>query len=87
MLNSNANGSSSLDATNIATEDFLLSPAFVRAITHDDGAAAKEHLAAGRPIYYGDDAFPGELIKEYPDGRRQIVELSANGTFTAVRDI
>ncbi|OIQ80724.1 hypothetical protein GALL_375210 [mine drainage metagenome] len=70
-----------------ASEDFLLSPAFVSAITYDDGAAAKEHLAAGRPIYYGDDAFPGEVIKEYPDGRRQIVVMNADDTITVVRDL
>jgi hypothetical protein len=37
--------------------------------------AGLEHLAAGYPIYYSDDEHPGEIIKHYPDGRREIVRL------------
>ncbi len=35
--------------------------------------AAEGHLAEGRPIYYSDDENPDEIVKEYPDGRREIV--------------
>ena len=35
--------------------------------------AGLEHLAAGYPIYYMDDDYPGEIVKHYPDGRREIV--------------
>jgi hypothetical protein len=39
--------------------------------------AAKEHLEAGRPIY--GSGYPGlakgELLKEYPDGRKEVVRL------------
>lgn len=42
-------------------------------LAQDDGEAARSHLAAGRPIYYCDDEFPEGVIKEYPDGRRELV--------------
>ena len=46
----------------------------------DDGLAAREHLAAGQPIYFSDAATPaGLLSKEYPDGRRELVRFDADG--------
>jgi hypothetical protein len=37
---------------------------------------AEKHLAAGRPIYYGDESLPdGQYIKEHPDGHKEIVTL------------
>lgn len=46
----------------------------------DDGAAANAHLAAGRPIYYGTaDTPPGHAVKEYPDGRRELVRFDHLG--------
>ena len=46
------------------------------AARHDDGAAAAGHLAAGRPIYYGEADTPaGHVIKEHPDGRRELVRF------------
>lgn len=45
---------------------------------HDAGAAARAHLAAGEAIYYRErDTRPGVCIKEYPDGRRELVYFSA----------
>jgi hypothetical protein len=53
---------------------------FTARIPRDDGAAAREHLMAGRPIYYCEDATPeGVSIKEFPDGRRQLVRFDAEG--------
>lgn len=48
---------------------------------HDDhGTAAAEHLAAGFPIYYSNATTPaGALIKEYPDGRRELVRFDRHG--------
>lgn len=43
----------------------------------DDGAAAKSHLAAGRPIYYCEDAYPNYMIRKWPDGRRELVTLTS----------
>lgn len=37
--------------------------------------AARHHLNAGRPIYVGDDAFPGRVIRQYPDGRCELMKL------------
>src|SRR5262245_17150383 len=48
---------------------------FERDLASDTGEAAQAHLAAGHPIYYGDPAYPGHVVKEYPDGRRQLVDF------------
>ncbi|MHB1757774.1 MAG: hypothetical protein ACYCT9_09740 [Leptospirillum sp.] len=68
-------------------EDYLLSIEFENALAHDDGRAAKQHLAAGRPVYYGDERFPEGLIKEYPNGYRQIVSVDPDGRITVIRDL
>lgn len=47
--------------------------AFTQALANDSGDVAKEHLAAGRSVYFGDNQFPDAVVKEYPDGRRQFV--------------
>lgn len=47
---------------------------------HDDGAAARSHLEAGFPIYYSETDTPADaIIKEYPDGRRELVRVDADG--------
>ena len=51
------------------------------------GEGHQQHLAAGRPIYYGDARYPGGLVKKYPDGRKQLVSISADGKVTVIRDI
>lgn len=49
-------------------------------VLHDDGAAARAHLAAGRPIYYSEDDTPaGLLVKQHPDGRRELVRFHEAG--------
>lgn len=69
------------------SEAFLASPAFEKALASDDGQAAKRHLAAGRPIYYGDDLYPEHIVKEFPDGHRQLVDVDASGAITVIRDL
>ncbi|QKS00782.1 hypothetical protein F9288_14995 [Sphingomonas sp. CL5.1] len=50
------------------------------ALQEDDGAAAREHLAAGFPIYYSEPNTPGDVvIKEYPDGHRELVRFDHDG--------
>jgi hypothetical protein len=49
--------------------------------------AAQQHLAAGRPIYYGDDRYPGKIIKKYPVRRQQLVSVDPNGKMTVLRDL
>lgn len=47
---------------------------------NDSGTAAREHLAAGFPIYYSDRDTPANaLIKEYPDGHRELVRFDHEG--------
>jgi HAD domain in Swiss Army Knife RNA repair proteins len=58
-----------------------------RAVRFDDGLAAKSHLAAGRAIYYGDPQYPGQIVKEYPDGRRQLVNIDEKGVITVIKEI
>lgn len=52
--------------------------AFTNALASDKGEVARAHLAAGRAIYYGDDRFKDAVVKEYPDGRRQLVTFQAD---------
>jgi hypothetical protein len=55
-------------------------PDIEAALRREDGSAAREHLAAGFPIYYSDDGTPvGAVIKKYPDGRRELVRFDENG--------
>ena len=45
----------------------------------DPGEAAESMLAAGFPIFYAEDDTPaGWLIKEYPGGRRVLVESATS---------
>jgi len=66
------------------TVDTLDDDPFARAIEHfaatTQGEAAKELLAKGIPIYYSEDDTPENLIiKEYPDGRRELVRFHRDG--------
>jgi len=61
---------------------------FERVLDSDTGEAAKAHLAAGHPIYYGDPAYPDHVVKQYPDGRRQLVRFERpSGAETVVKDL
>ena len=61
---------------------------FETAVDSDTGEAAKAHLAAGRPIYYGDPAYPGAVVKQYPDSRRQAVCFELQyGMETIIKDL
>ena len=49
-------------------------------LERDGDFAAREHLAAGRPIYYWEEDTPdGLAIKKYPDGRRELVRQGRGG--------
>lgn len=64
-----------------------LSREIERAVHSDDGLAAKTHLAAGRAIYYGDQRYPGQIIKEHPDGHRQLVHIDENSVVTVIKEL
>lgn len=63
---------SRLDAMNESDERRFMAE-FTRTLASDKGDEARRHLAAGRAIYYSDDRFKNGVVKEYPDGRRQLV--------------
>jgi hypothetical protein len=53
---------------------------FENALLHDDGTAAREHLAAGFPIYVQTVDTPiGFVEKRYPDGRVAFVTIDCDG--------
>lgn len=60
--------------------------AFTRELEADRGEEAQRHLDAGRPIYYADDRHRDALVKEFPDGRRQLVTFE-DDTETVLRDL
>lgn len=53
----------------------------------DDGAAAKGHLAAGRAITYRDSEFPDDIMREWPDGRRELIDVDNNGNVTVLSTV
>ncbi len=61
---------------------------FERDLDSDTGEAAQEHLAAGFPIFLGYPAYPGQVMKQYPDGQGQLVCFDLQtGAETVVRDL
>ena len=48
---------------------------FEWALDNDQGEAAKADLAAGYPIYYSIPDYPEHVVKEYPDGRKELVDF------------
>jgi hypothetical protein len=56
-------------------------------IAQDDGEAAKTHLAAGRAIYYGDPEYPGQIVREWPDGSRQLVQIDRCNVVTVIGEM
>ncbi len=59
-----------------------------RLIEQDEGGAVKELLAKGIPAYYSEDDTPdGLLIRENPDGTRQLVRVNFDGDDTIIRDL
>ena len=65
---------------NPAASEPDLWPMIEAALRNDDGAAAREHLAAGFPIYYSEAGTPLDVvIKQYPDGARELVRFDTDG--------
>ncbi|SPB14310.1 hypothetical protein NOV72_01560 [Caballeronia novacaledonica] len=49
---------------------------WIRLLQTDDGRAAREHLAAGRAIYYRETDTPaGVCVKKYSDGHREWITI------------
>jgi hypothetical protein len=76
-------------ADEMTLED-LRSHAIAYALEHgkDDGRAALDHLAAGRWVTYTDeDLLPGKLLREWPDGRMEVVDVDKAGQVYVVREL
>lgn len=56
-----------------------------RELSRDDGAAARSHLEAGRSIYYCDDRFVDEIVRECPDGTKELLEINEVGEIIRTR--
>jgi len=57
----------------------------LRQLLKDDGEAARAHLASGRPIFYCDDEISlSYIVREWPDGRRDLVDVGQNGDVVVV---
>jgi hypothetical protein len=53
---------------------------FAARLADDDGAAAREHLESGNPIYYCEPSTPdGTAVKHYPNGYRELVTFDETG--------
>ncbi|SBV91272.1 conserved hypothetical protein [uncultured Alphaproteobacteria bacterium] len=59
-------------------EECRFMAAFTREIEADRGEEAERRLAAGRAIYYADDRYRDALVKELPDGSRQLVTFEGD---------
>jgi len=71
----------------LPTNTYFDSSVVEAGIVNDDGLAARQHLVAGRPIYYGDAQYPGGVIKKFPDGRKQLVSVSLSGIISVICNI
>ncbi|MGA5726646.1 hypothetical protein ACPCHQ_22180 [Ralstonia thomasii] len=58
---------------------------FESQIARDDGAVAKSHLTAGRPVHVSDPRYPGKVVRVHPDGRRELMALSTSGELVVER--
>ena len=49
-------------------------PVIEEGLARDGEFAVRDHLSAGFPVYYCESDTPsGLVVKEYPDGRRELV--------------
>ncbi len=68
-------------------ESFLASVEFAKALGKEEGMASRMHLDDGNPIYYGDERYPDNAIKKFPDGRKFLISMSENGQETLIREL
>jgi len=59
-------------------EEKRLWRAFEKQLASMDDSDAQSHLKAGRPIYYHAEDLEDRLVREWPDGRREYVDLDEN---------
>lgn len=66
-------------------EEKMFWSALERKLADDDGSAAKEHLAAGRFITYRDPKHGNSLVREWPNGSRELVNADLDGNLTVLK--
>ncbi len=59
----------------------------IEAISAGDDSAAKEHLAAGRWITYRDRKLANQLVREWPNGLREIITADEQGNITVLKTL
>mgnify|MGYP000039210608 FL=1 len=59
-----------------AADEARFFTSFDRQLEYDSGEEARSNLLSGVPIYYAERNTPeGCVIKEYPDGRKELVSF------------
>lgn len=60
----------------------------LRRLLKDDGKAAKSHLTAGRPIFYCDDEVSSDyIIREWPNGQRELIDVNHYGSAIVIKKL
>ncbi len=57
---------------------------FDHQLARRDVQAARTHLEEGRPIFYCSDDRPGDLIREWPDGTLESVDIDVLGIVSSI---
>lgn len=65
-------------------EEKRLWRAFEKQLAEPDSSAADAHLKAGRPITYRDEKLGNRLLREWPDGRREYIDVLTDGTIVSL---
>lgn len=50
-----------------------------------DGEVARADLTPGDPVFYCEDAYPDEMVREWPDGHKELVRVSFEGRVVRAR--
>ncbi|MBK4737825.1 hypothetical protein [Noviherbaspirillum pedocola] len=54
-------------------------------LVRSDGEVARADMAPGDPVYYCEDAYPDEMVREWADGRKELVRVSFEGKVVRAR--
>lgn len=65
-------------------EEKRLWRAFEKQLANMDDSDAQSHLKAGRPITYRDEKLGNRLLREWPDGRREYIDVLDDGTIVSL---
>ncbi len=68
-----------------STEERAFMRKLSKALANDDGGAAESHLKAGRAICYLDPVIFDGMVRKHPDGRKEVVRLEDDDTYTVLR--